>query len=649
MTIPTALAQPLRMGNITAKNRIWQSPMWTRTASVGGEAVERVVEHYRARARGGAGLIIQEGTAVDGNHTWIETQLRLDEEHFIPSMCRITEAVHAYNTPILVQLHQVGMFGHDPVSPSGVACYSIGKQKYIQPRVLTVSEIEEIRDKFIQSAVYAKTAGYDGVEIHGSCAYLLEQFFSPHNNKRVDKYGGDVYRRSRLAQEIVGGIRKKLGPGFVIGYTSLDTDFHDDGVTREDNLILGKLLASEGIDFFDLQMSGTYETFHHKEVPGSTVRNPRGQLEMVQAYKKELGILVVSRAAGSNDPDEWNQAIEEGKVDAILSARLMLTDPDMAKKALSGRKEEIRQCIRCGNCYVTGVADLTNLSCTVNPGMGKGEPQMSLAPRKKNVVIAGGGPAGLEAARICAERGHTVTLFEAKDRLGGNQYIGSLPMYKDSLTLYIPWAERECRKSGVDIRLNEKATKESIAALKPDAVFVATGSSPIRPAIPGLDGENVILAEDVLTGAKSVKGKVIVLGGGEVGLETADLILEKSLADSVCVVEMRQEMGLDMGMMDKLSFSEYVFPAFLENGQLTLRTNTKVLEVKKEGVIVLIDGRTEIIEADTVVIALGYTSNNSLFTELSGGDADVFIVGDSVKPRRIFEAIHQAYEVARCV
>lgn len=645
--INKALAQPVKLGNLTVKNRIWQSPLWTRTAEISGEVGERMISHYTARAKGGAGLITQEALAVDPRHTWIEPQARIDDDSFGPGLHRLVEKVHLYNTAIIAQLHNAGMFGRDPISPSGVACYSIGEGHYIQPRVLSVPEIEEIRDLFIRAAYRAMLIGYDGVELHGSTAYLLEQFFSPHNNKRVDKYGGDVNGRMRLVLEILAGIRKKCGPDFVVGYSGVDSDLIDGGINREDNLKLAHALENEGLTFFDLQSSGTYETFHLPEAPGGP-RQKHGEFDMVEIYKKELKIPVTTRATGVTDPDVWEEAVAAGKVDAIRAGRSMLCDPEFAVKALSGRQEDIRKCIQCGNCKLSGVMYPWNMSCTVNPDMGNFEKPLEKAGRKKKVVVVGGGPAGLEAARVAAERGHDVTLFEAKEQAGGNERIGALPVGKEELNNYAVWGERRCRQLGVDLRFASRADSHTIQELNPDVVVAATGSVPSKPPISGIHRSVVVTAEEVLLGKTEHVCTAAVLGGGEVGLETADYMLEKGLADRVILIEMRNDVGIDMNGMDKGMLMGFVFPPYFRSGKLEIHTDTRVTEITEQSVktVSMKSGACEY-PADQVVLALGYRPDKTLAEELAEKGIDCIEVGDAVKPARIFEAIHHANIVAR--
>jgi len=642
-----ALAQPLKLGNITVKNRIWQSPLWTRTAEFSGEAGERMIAHYVARAKGGCGLITQEALAVDPAHTWIENQARIDDDQFGVGLHRLVEAVHLYNTAIIAQLHNAGMFGRDPISPSGVACYSIGEGHYIQPRVLSVSEIEDIRDLFIKAAVRAKAIGYDGVELHGSTAYLLEQFFSPHNNRRVDKYGGDVWGRMRLAIEILTGIRKACGPDFVVGYSGVDSDLVEGGINREDNLKLAHALENEGLTFFDLQSTGTYETFHLPQAPGGP-RQQHGEFDMVEIYKKALNIPVTCRATGETNPDVWDDAVSTGKVDAVRAGRSMLADPDFARKALSGHQEDIRYCIQCGNCKLSGVMNPWNMSCTVNPGMGNGEKPVELAQQKKKIVVIGAGPAGLEAARVSALRGHQVILIEKKPHVGGNEYVGSMPIGKSELNNFPRWAELQCRKLGVDVRLDTVADVEMIRRMGPDAVVLATGSVPAKPPIPGIDGDHIFTAESALLGNMPASGSVAVLGGGEVGLETADFLLEKGLADQVTIIEMREDVGIDMNGMDKGTLMGFVFPPFIQQGKLSILTNTRVTEIQPDSIKAL-DKRGSWVEikAERVVLALGYRSENSLEAELHKADVECFVIGDAARPKRIWEAIRHANTIAR--
>lgn len=645
----SGLTKPLKLGRFSIKNRIWNSPLWTRTASVEGEITDRTIAHYEARARGGCGVITTEACSVDGRHTWKTPQIAIYDEKFLPGHRRLVETIHAYNIPIICQIHHAGMFGNDPVSPSGVKCADLGKVgEFIESRVLTLEEIEEIRDLFIAAACRAQAVGYDGVEVHGATAYLLEQFFSPHNNHREDKYGGSVEKRATLAAEIIGGIRAACGPDFIIGYCGADCDWVDGGITRDQTSVLVQILEKAGLSYFDLQTDGTYETFHRIECSAGYRRQPVGQFDKTAYYKSILHIPVTTRGSGEYDPAHWNEAFLKDECDAIRLGKQMLADPDTANKAVSGDWENIRTCIKCGNCINSGEVMPYELSCAINPGMGRYEKPVEPAYVKKNVVVIGGGPAGIEAARVSALRGHKVTLIEKNEDLGGNMYVASLPISKETFMNYINWGKEQFRRLGVEVMLQTEATPELIDSLKPDTVFLATGSKPAMPKIPGIDDPKLIKAEDVLKGRAEIGKHVIVAGAGEVGIETADLIMVKYHPESLTLIEMRPDLGMDMNPMDKamLFANGPLFPTHFQNG-LRPMVNTRITAFRENGVTAAdAEGNTLEIPADTIVLAMGYVSEKSLAEKLSS-KYDVKVIGDAAKVSKIVTAIYQANLFAR--
>lgn len=635
------LAEPIKIGPMVAKNRIWMSPLWSRYATVGGEVAQTLIDHYVARAKGGMGLITQEATAVDVRHVWKEPAIAIYADKFAPGLHRLVSAVHMYDVPIIVQLHHAGMFGNDPVAPSDVPAFDLAAQSYIQPRVLSLAEIEEIRECFIEAAVRAKEIGYDGVELHGSTAYLLEQFFSPHHNKRTDKYGGTLEGRMLLPLEIVRGIRQKCGADYPLGYTCVDCDLLTDGIVVEDAIAFAKALEREGVSYFDLQVTGTYETFHSEKGRGFCRRQKRGQFDISEVFKKELRIPVTARTAGEHHPEVWEDALKRGAVDAISVGRPMLADPDVAKKVLEGRVEDVRPCIQCDLCLEGGVVKIWQLECAVNYGLGRGEEcVIQRVPVAKKVLVIGGGPGGLEAARVAALQGHDVTVMEKAAKLGGNVLIAALPIAKEQdLIPFIKWGERQCKKLGVKIELNKEVTLKVAQQFKPDAVIVATGATPLIPSIPGAKKSHVVTAADVLTGKATVKGKVVVAGGGVTGIETADFIIEKGLAKDVTVVEMLPMIILDMDPMNMVYMLMNVLPKI----GLKVFTNMNVVEITDKSLVAIDkEWRRHEFEADTVVLSMGYTPNTAIYEALVGKVPELYNIGDSRKPRKIVDAIHEA-------
>ena len=636
------LAEPFKLGAIEAKNRIWFSPVWTRFATVHGEVTQTLVDHYTARARGGVGLITQEATAVDSRHVWNEPEIRVSASMYAPGLHKIVEAVHRYDVPIICQLHSSGMFGTDPISPSGVPAYDFGLSRYIQPRVLTLTEIEEIRDLFIAAAVRAKTIGYDGVELHGATAYLLEQFLSPHNNKRTDKYGGSLENRILLALEIVRGMREKCGPDYVLGYTSVDDDALPDGIRSEETLVFAQELERAGLTYFDLQIPGTYETFHYGEIAGLVRKQKSGMFDIAAKYKDVLNIPVTCRSCSNTNYDEWEESIAKGKVDAVRAGRPLLADPDMAGKILDGRSEDVRRCLVCNECLQTGVFDIWACNCTVNYGLGRGEKTNVNGPGvavPKKVVIIGGGPGGLEAARVAALRGHTVMLLEKQPKLGGEVKIAALSLDKEALMSLIYWQEKECKKLGVTIKLNQEATRDFVKDLEPDVAIVATGAVPHKPAIPGVGLPHVVTADLVFAGKVSVGEKVVIAGGEMIGIEIADFIIQKGLAKDVTIIDRgpMEEIGEGMPGIDLAYWMRNVFPHL----GLKIVTDMQVDEITEKTVVALDKRwRRHSFAADTVVLALGYRPVNDLYNALKENISEVYLIGDARQPKNIMSAVH---------
>ncbi|MBI4330741.1 MAG: FAD-dependent oxidoreductase [Chloroflexi bacterium] len=636
--------EPVRVGPLEFKNRMIMSPMWTRYASVNGEVTQQLIDYYTARAKSGIAMIIQESTAVDGRHVWKEPEIRIDEDRYLPGLHRLVEAVHAAGALIFVQLHHVGMFGTDPIAPSDVPSW--GVTEFEQPRAMTIAEIEEARECFINAAYKAMEAGYDGVELHGATSYLLQQFTSPHTNKRTDKYGGSPERRATLAREIIQGIKRKCGPNFPVGYTTVCDELLADGIKMEEAVGLARRLQREGIVYIHF-LPGTYETLHYEQGRGTCQRQKRGEFDYTRTFKDALNIRVFARTMAQNDPYVWEEALKIGDADGVVIGRANLCDHDFPRKILENRLEDIRPCIRCNYCYESGVAKKYQLACSINPELGY-EREFAITgkvadPRK--VVVVGGGPAGMEAARVAARRGHKVTLLEKEAVLGGTMLTASLPIGKEELKPFVEWQERQCRAGGVTFKLNTEATPEAVKELKPDVVIIAAGASPLIPDIPGVNKPHVVLAEDVLKGNARVGNRVIVVGGrGQTGPETADFIVEKGLAKSVTIIARSNVIAADMNPTNRAHFMQVVWPKL----GIKVLTNMDVIEITDKGVIAMDrQWQKHPIEVDTVVLARGYTPNRTLHEALKGQATEIHSIGDCVKPRNIRAAVFEGAYIGR--
>ncbi len=641
------LLTPIQVGGLRLVNRMVRSPMWSRTSSVDGEVTQQLLDLYENAAKGGPSMIIVEAVAIAERYSWPESQLRIDDAKFMPGLRRLVEIIHLNGVACEFQLHCAGAFGRDAISPSGVACYGLGRAWFVQPRAISISEVEEIRDRFIAGAVRAKELECDGVVLHGSTSYLLQQWFSPHTNKRTDRYGGSLENRMQLPLEIIRGIREKCGPSFVIGYSMVIDEFLPDGITLEESTAFAKALEKEGVDHIDL-MAGHYETGTLEKGMGRSPRQPKGLFDKAEIFKKSVEMKIFARCMGEHNPIKWEEALAKGQCDVIQAGRPLLCDPELPKKVREDRFDDIRLCLRCGQCYETGTIKAYQHHCSLNADLCKERDfaikRVTAAPRR--VLVIGGGPAGLEAARVAALRGHSVTLMEKATELGGYARIAALPIGKEEIkTSFIDWLERQCKKAGVETELRREVTMEVVKRLQPDVVIVATGAKPFIPPIPGIDKPHVIIAEDVLTGkAVHIGKKVVVAGGGEVGVETADFIIEKQLAEKVTIIEMLPLLASDMPAIPRTYMLQVVLPKW----GITSFTSLKILEITDGGVIALQkDWKSRTFEADTVVNAMGYVPNNVLGEALRPEVPEVYMIGDCVRPRNILHAVHEAAYVAR--
>jgi len=637
------LFTPIKMGTMRVKNRIVMPPMTTNFASETGAVTERLVNYYSERARGDVGLIIVEATCIDSPVGKLDDALQLcvDHDKFMAGLNDLSEAVHEYDVKVSLQLHHAGREtnliateGRQPVSASEVYCSSTG----VKPRALAISEIEEIVEKYAQAARRAKIAGFDAVEMHAAHGYLIEQFLSPATNKRTDRYGGDLNERMRFALEVLERTRELVGEDFPIMFRLSADEYLKGGLKLDDTKIIAKRLEEAGVDCLDISAS-TYDSPQrvHSTQPMAI---PRGfMVHLAKGVKEAVGIPVIT-VGRINDPTLAEEIIRDGKADLVAMGRALFADPYLPRKAAEGRLSDINMCIACMRCTEhTGVG--LRPKCAVNANLGREKEYQILPVRNpKRVLVIGGGPAGMEAARVAALRGHKVILYE-KDRLGGQLNLAAVPPHKEEVENLTKYLVNQIKKLEMEIRLNEEASAETIEKVKPDIVIVATGAEPLIPRIPGTDQENVVTAWDVLRGKAKVGEDVIVAGGGLVGCETAEYLAE--MGRNVKIVEMLDDIGVDIEAntksLLKLRFAKLPIEVF---------TKTKVDEIAENGVTVTDHkGEKHLLRADTMVLALGSVPNRRVAEDLKDKCNKFYLIGDCVKSRKILEAIHEGSRVAR--
>jgi NADPH-dependent 2,4-dienoyl-CoA reductase/sulfur reductase-like enzyme len=511
------------------------------------------------------------------------------------------------------------------------------------PHALTVEEIEVLIGKYIMGATITKAAGFDAVEIQGGHGYLITQFMSPYSNKREDEYGRDFEGRMRFPISIIEGIRMVVGPDFPIIFRLSADEYVEGGLTLEDNKLIAQRLEAAGVDALSVS-SGIYESTPWYSRIFPTADMPMGcNVPLAQEIKKAVKIPIIV-AGKLGDPVLAEKVLRERKADLIAMGRALLADPELPRKAYEGRSEDIRPCIYCNEACIGNISRMWRISCVVNPTLGR-EREYAIEPakRKRRVLVVGGGPAGMEAARVASLRGHKVTLYEKEKTLGGQLIAASAPQFKEPIGDLAEYLENQVEKLGVKVKLGTEATPALIKRLKPDVVILATGAIPIAPKIPGARANKVAMATDILLGRRKAGKKVVKIGGGEVGSELAWFLAEKG--KNVTIVEMLGGVAMDMNMFSLF----YLMDKLAELG-VEMLTNTTAREITDKGVVAVdIEGNRQVIEADTVILATGFRSNNKLEEKLKGAIPEVYAIGDCVKPGKIWGAIDSASRIARLI
>lgn len=655
------LFESINIGQVTIKNRIAMAPMGiVGLTAPDGNPGPRAIDYYVERARGGTGLIITSVFKVEGEIESNVNQMHMINHASVAPFGEMAEAVHALGAKIFVQL--TAGFGRvaplrilrtHPVSASAVPNYH---HPDVMCRPLEINEIEKIVKAFGNAAEILAAAGIDGIELHGHEGYLLDQFTTAIWNQRNDKYGGDLRKRLIFPFEILREIKARAGSNFPVQYRfglkhyikdlrsgALPGESYDEaGRDVDEGIEMARLLEEGGFDSLHVD-AGCYDSWYWAHPP---VYQEHGcMVDMAAEVKKVVKIPVI--AVGRLEvPEMAESIIAQGKADVVALGRGLLADPYWPAKTAAGKTADIRPCIGCHDGCIGRFFRGRPLSCAVNPTCGREiSYQLSPAGKTRRVVVIGGGPAGMEAARVAAIRGHRVTLYEKKESLGGHLIEASVPDFKIDLASLLKWYQKQLRDLDVEVKIGQEASADLIVKNNPEVVIAATGSIPFVPAIPGIENDKVITSIDLLLGNVKAGKNVTVIGGGLIGCETA-LWLAKE-GRQVTIVEMLPEMisgSLPVPQMNRMMLLD-----LLALYQVNMMTGSRVQSVSGEGVEIAGDQGSQFIRADTVVLAAGLEPDDSLCKALTKEVPDLYVIGDCQSPRNIMGAIWDGYEVGRAV
>ena len=662
------LFEPIKINQLELKNRICMPAMHMNMA-VNFEVSDQLIDFYAERARGGVGVITVGYATVD-EYSGNVTNIGAHKDEFIPGLKRLAQAIQENGARAVVQINHAGRYnfsffldGKQAVAPSAVP----SRMTRETPRELTIDEIKEIVNRFSQAAARVKKAGYDGVEVLSGTGYLISEFLSPFTNKRVDDYGGSFENRMRFGLEVMQAIRQEVGADFPLIVRMNGNDFMPGGNGRRDLQEYAQRLVQVGVDALNINVG-----WHEARVPQIVTSVPRGVFGYLAKGIKELVDVPVISGHRINDTATAREMIGDGLCDMVAMGRPLIADPFLPQKAKAGHEKGIVHCIACAQGCFDNLFKLKPVECLCNPKAGhEKETAVEKTKAPKKVMVVGGGAAGMSAALSAREKGHNVTLCEKGSRLGGQLYLASAPPGREEFAELAKDLEYQVAQSTINVVLNQCVDEALLDHEKPDTVILATGALPIKPPIPGVELPHVVQAWEVLQETAVTGRRVVIVGGGAVGVETALFLAEKGTLSpqalkfllvnraedpedlyelatrgtkNIVVIEMIDKMGKDIGKTTRWGILQD-----LSRQGIQTKATTKALEITETCVKVEMDGKIEEIPADTVVLAAGAASYNPLqeFVEKQGIPCKV--IGDAAKVALAFDAVHQGFEAGRTV
>jgi 2,4-dienoyl-CoA reductase-like NADH-dependent reductase (Old Yellow Enzyme family) len=642
------LFEPGKIGCMEVKNRILMAPLGHFSADA-GSPTSRTIDYYVERAKGGAGLIFTGGCSIV-REARIPGMFWLYDDKFIPKLTELTQAVHAHGAKIATHLVHFGKvlsdenfpipgWEKDPVCASAIPWVS----NDLVPREATRDDIRNLTESFALAALRSKKAGFDAVELMLGHGYMMSSFLSPFTNKRTDEYGGSVENRARFACETITRIREEVGDDFSISVRFSASEYLEGGITLEDTLHQIPYFIKAGADVLHVSASATETT----EWQFLCYLYPDAAIVDLAAAVKQVSTVPVIAVGKITNPWLANQILEDGKADYIALGRPLMADPYWPNKVQEDKFEDVCQCIYCNNCMATPRTErlkFGGLYCTVNPALFR-EKEFTIrhTDAPKEILVAGGGLAGMEVSRVLAERGHHVTLYERNQQLGGQWRIASRQASKKRH--YGTVTERlskGLKNAGVNVIVGREVTPSLVKDTKPDAVVVATGATPLTPEVPGVLSANVVQAVDVADGRAKVGQTAVVIGGHYLGMEIA---LSLATQDKTVSLVTRGRLG-GTGKRLEVNIFRTLLRELIKN-RVQLFPHCPVVEICSNGVHINFDHQLVFLTADTVVLAVGMEPQNKLVSELKGVVAELFVIGDCVEPRDALRAMREGAELGR--
>jgi 2,4-dienoyl-CoA reductase (NADPH2) len=659
------LFEPINIGSLEVKNRVFMPAMHMGMCQ-NFEVSDQLIAFYAERARGGAGMITVGYASVD-RLSANPSHIGAHSDEFLPGLTRLATAIKVNGARASVQINHAGRYnysfflgGASPVAPSAVRSRLTGEI----PRELEPDEIKATINSFAVAALRVKRAGFDSVEILAGTGYLISEFLSPLTNLRTDEYGGSLENRMRFGVEVVKAVKEATGSDFPVVVRTNGNDFMPGGIGREDLLRFGVALETAGADALSINVG-----WHEASVPQIITKVPRGAFAyLARAIKEQVSIPVIV-GHRINDPETARKLIADGYCDMAAMGRALIADPDLPGKAQNNRQQSIVHCVACAQGCFDHLFVGKHVECLCNPKAGH-ELEMSdeTSSRPLKVIVVGGGAAGMSAASAAAEKGHAVTLYERSIHLGGQLALAGAPPGRHEFTVLADDLSQQLVDRDVKVVLNQEVDVELLKREKPDSLILATGGEPIHPPIPGADLPHVVQAWDVLAKNKATGKRVVVIGGGAVGVETALMLAEEGTlsgdelkflllnkaedpsnlydlatkgSKQVTLVEMIDKLGSNFGKSTRWAMLQDV-----KRYSVATRMAAKVLEITPDGVRMEHQGEIEEVPADTVVLAVGTRPFNPLQSAAEKLGISCHVVGDANQPAMVFDAIHQGFAAA---